>query len=293
VLITDMETGDMICPECGLVVGDRIVDPSAEWRDYGEGPSSSRVGKAEDPYFEDGLATKIAPPDKNSPNYGFWMQRTQESAKDRSLRQSFNDMADVADRLHLRGIILETARGVCKRVHEKSKMIGDYKGSMGIACLFIACKIEKNARTFPEICKASDYTVSQVRRAYKEVIKLLEFRDNEGISNETQLVERFGGYLDFTKESIKLTTGVVRHAMDSDAFPNKGLEIICGGALLLVGLASGHNVKLKDIVELTNQTRNAIYTAFKTLISRATEFFPDDYVPAKPWKELAKMVVYS
>jgi hypothetical protein len=32
VLIEDHRAGDMICSMCGLVVGDRIVDVSSEWR---------------------------------------------------------------------------------------------------------------------------------------------------------------------------------------------------------------------------------------------------------------------
>ena len=34
VLIEDHRAGDMICSMCGLVVGDRIVDVSSEWRTF-------------------------------------------------------------------------------------------------------------------------------------------------------------------------------------------------------------------------------------------------------------------
>ena len=34
VLIEDHRAGDMICSMCGLVVGDRIVDVSSDWRTF-------------------------------------------------------------------------------------------------------------------------------------------------------------------------------------------------------------------------------------------------------------------
>ena len=31
-LVEDNRAGDLICPECGLVVGDRVIDVGSEWR---------------------------------------------------------------------------------------------------------------------------------------------------------------------------------------------------------------------------------------------------------------------
>ena len=44
-LIEDYRAGDQICSECGLVVGDRVIDVGSEWRhDSGQvqGSASSR-----------------------------------------------------------------------------------------------------------------------------------------------------------------------------------------------------------------------------------------------------------
>ena len=49
-LVEDYRAGDMICPECGLVVGDRVVDVGSEWRTFSNesnGNDRSRVGGGE------------------------------------------------------------------------------------------------------------------------------------------------------------------------------------------------------------------------------------------------------
>lgn len=45
-LIEDYRAGDTICPDCGRVVGDRVIDVGQEWRTFAndEGKDRSRVG---------------------------------------------------------------------------------------------------------------------------------------------------------------------------------------------------------------------------------------------------------
>lgn len=55
VLIEDARAGDMICSECGLVVGERMIDVSSEWRTFADddtGKSVGRVGAAENLLFD-------------------------------------------------------------------------------------------------------------------------------------------------------------------------------------------------------------------------------------------------
>ena len=62
-LIEDHRAGDIICPECGLVVGDRLVDVGTEWRSFSNeksGTDPSRVGAPENPLLGSGdLSTSI------------------------------------------------------------------------------------------------------------------------------------------------------------------------------------------------------------------------------------------
>ena len=49
-LVEDYRAGDIICRECGLVVGDRVIDVTSEWRTFANDSDSkdrSRVGDAQ------------------------------------------------------------------------------------------------------------------------------------------------------------------------------------------------------------------------------------------------------
>lgn len=47
----EFSNGDLVCADCGLVLGDRIVDTRSEWRTFAndEGDDPSRVGSAANP----------------------------------------------------------------------------------------------------------------------------------------------------------------------------------------------------------------------------------------------------
>ncbi|XP_066907174.1 transcription initiation factor IIB-like [Halyomorpha halys] len=65
VLIEDYRAGDQICSECGLVVGDRVIDVGSEWRTFSNeknGVDPSRVGGPENPLLNGSdLSTMIGP----------------------------------------------------------------------------------------------------------------------------------------------------------------------------------------------------------------------------------------
>lgn len=64
-LIEDYRAGDQICSECGLVVGDRVIDVGSEWRTFSNeksGEDPSRVGGPENPLLNGSdLTTMIGP----------------------------------------------------------------------------------------------------------------------------------------------------------------------------------------------------------------------------------------
>ncbi|KRX44636.1 Patched domain-containing protein 3, partial [Trichinella murrelli] len=138
-LIEDHRAGDMICMECGLVVGDRIVDVSSEWRSFSSDTNSkdpSRVGSPENNLMSGGgLATSIA---------------GGGSDESRSLSNLQKRQADQANLLF-------------KQVQETKALKGKNNDAVASACLYIACRKDGVPRTFKEICAVSKLSKKESR----------------------------------------------------------------------------------------------------------------------------------
>ncbi|EYC39456.1 hypothetical protein Y032_0656g1234 [Ancylostoma ceylanicum] len=106
-LVEDHRAGDVICPECGLVVGDRLVDVGTEWRSFSNersGTDPSRVGAPENPLLSGGdLSTSIAvgfgasESDTSLAN----AQRKSMNNTDRQMTQAMSVIREMSERIHL------------------------------------------------------------------------------------------------------------------------------------------------------------------------------------------------
>ena len=124
-LIADMTSGNLVCSQCGLVVGDRLVDPGGEWRNFGDGTDNSRVGKAEDMMCDGGeLSTLIGPTPLGS--NGMKYLKSTSTPKERAFKAACKEIENAADRVNLSSSVVETAFNIYKEVTDKKTFTGQY-----------------------------------------------------------------------------------------------------------------------------------------------------------------------
>lgn len=123
-LIEDYRAGDMICSECGLVVGDRVIDVGSEWRTFSNeksGVDPSRVGGPENPLLSGGDLSTIIGPGTGSASFDAfgapkYQNRRTMSSSDRSLISAFKEISSMADRINLPKTIVDRANNLFKQV---------------------------------------------------------------------------------------------------------------------------------------------------------------------------------
>lgn len=123
-LIEDYRAGDMICSECGLVVGDRVIDVGSEWRTFSNeksGVDPSRVGGPENPLLSGGDLSTIIGPGTGAASFDAfgspkYQNRRTMSSSDRSLILAFKEISMMADRINLPKTIVDRANNLFKQV---------------------------------------------------------------------------------------------------------------------------------------------------------------------------------
>src|ERR687885_264603 len=127
-IITDSDSGELICSKCGQVISDRVQQEGPEWRNFDllspgqSNTSRSRVGMSTSLARHDmGLSTIIGRTDRDASGQKIdaamrstmdrlrtWDYRTQiHSATDRNLRNAFFKLDILKDRLGLSNSIVE------------------------------------------------------------------------------------------------------------------------------------------------------------------------------------------
>lgn len=130
-LVEDYRAGDMVCPDCGLVVGDRVVDVGSEWRTFSNDSNSNdrcRVGGAENPLLDGTDLSTMVGTDRASGSgldlqgYARYQNRSSITGSDRSLLNAFREIQTMASRINLPKTIIDRANMLFKQVHDQKSL---------------------------------------------------------------------------------------------------------------------------------------------------------------------------
>ncbi|XP_077986782.1 transcription initiation factor IIB-like [Glandiceps talaboti] len=282
-LIEDYHAGDMICSECGLVVGDRVIDVGSEWRTFSNDKAQkdpSRVGEAENTLLSgSNLSTIIGKPSgaggyNDDGSVKYHNKRTMNSS-DRALLTAFKEIAQMADRINLPKTIVDRTNTLFKQVHEQRTLRGRSNDAIAAACLYIACRQEGVPRTFKEICAISRVSKKEIGRCFKEILKALE--TSVDLITTGDFMSRFCSKLGLPTHVQRAATHIARKAVEMDLVPGRSPISVAAAAIYLASQASEERRSQKEIGDIAGVADVTIRQSYRLIFPKAIDLFPEDF----------------
>ncbi|KAK2179753.1 hypothetical protein NP493_474g04006 [Ridgeia piscesae] len=273
----------MICPDCGLVVGDRVIDVGSEWRTFSNEKSTkdaSRVGAAENPLLEGGDLSTMISMGTGSASFdndgkSIYRNRRQMNSSDRTLMMAFREINQMADRLNLPKMIADRGNMLFKQVHEGKSLKGRSNDAIASACLYIACRQEGVPRTFKEICAVSKVSKKDIGRVFKLILKTLE--TSVELITTGDFMSRFCSNLALPTVVQKAATHIAKKAVDMDLVPGRSPISVAAAAIYMASQASEDKKSQKEIGDIAGVAEVTIRQSYKLIYPRAETLFPEDY----------------
>uniref|UniRef100_A0A914UMF9 Transcription initiation factor IIB n=2 Tax=Plectus sambesii TaxID=2011161 RepID=A0A914UMF9_9BILA len=280
-LIEDHRAGDLVCPECGLVVGDRLLDVGTEWRSFSNersGSDPSRVGAPENPLLGGSdLSTSIAVGFGGSESdIGLAnAQRKSMNNTDRQMSQAFSVIREMSDRIHLSKSIQDMAAKIFKDVLDSKALKGRNNEAQAAACLYIACRKEGVPRTFKEICAVSRVSKKEIGRCFKLIIKSLETNLEQITSAD--FMSRFCANLGLPNQVQAAATRIAKKAVELDLVAGRSPISIAAAAIYMASQASADKKSAKEIGEIAGAAEVTVKQTYRLLYPKAAMLFPEDF----------------
>ncbi|CAL2044165.1 unnamed protein product [Caenorhabditis brenneri] len=280
-LIEDHRAGDLVCPACGLVVGDRLVDVGTEWRSFSNersGNDPSRVGAPENPLLSGGdLSTTIAVGfgGSDSDNSLANAQRKSMNNTDRQMTAAMSLIREMSERIHLPRNIQENASRIFKDVLDSRALRGKNNEAQAAACLYIACRKDGVPRTFKEICAVSRVSKKEIGRCFKIIIRNLETNLEQITSAD--FMSRFCGNLYLPNSIQAAATRIAKRAVDMDLVAGRTPISIAAAAIYMASQASSEKRSAKEIGDVAGAAEITVRQTYKLLYPKAAELFPEDF----------------
>ncbi|GMS83767.1 hypothetical protein PENTCL1PPCAC_5942, partial [Pristionchus entomophagus] len=280
-LIEDHRAGDVICPECGRVVGDRLVDVGTEWRSFSNersGTDPSRVGAPENPLMgASDLSTSIAvgfgssDGDQSLAN----AQRRSSNNSDRQMSQGMQHIREMSDRIHLTRTIQDRAALLFRQMLDGKTLRGKNIAAQAASCLYVACRQEGVPRTLKEIIAVAGCSPREVNKCVKLIIRSSE--NSFQLITSEDFMSRFCGNLDLPHQVQRAATHIARVAKERDLVAGRSPISIAAAAIYMASQASGTKKTAKEVGEITGAAEVTVKQTYRLLRPEAVHLFPENF----------------
>ncbi|MBI2137609.1 transcription initiation factor IIB [Candidatus Woesearchaeota archaeon] len=275
-LFWNKEKGEVICKDCGLVVEDKMVDFSQEWREFdSEGGDKRRRAGAPITYtqYDQGLGTEVGGKadlsrlGAKSRNKFFRLRKWQyriSTAIERNLKLALAELKRVASYLKLPKSVEEESARIYTLAVQRGLVRGRSMESVVAGALYAACRRHEVPRTLDELSEASGIEKKEIGRTYRFVTREL------GISilpsNPADYVPRFASALKISPEAQSKSIEILEKAQRQELTSGRGPTGIAAAALYVSALLHGEKRTQREVADVAGVTEVTIRNRYKELL---------------------------
>ncbi|MGI8834607.1 MAG: transcription initiation factor IIB, partial [Nitrososphaeraceae archaeon] len=195
-IITDPESGEQICSNCGLVLSmEKTNEVRPEWRTFNTGQSndnnrirtgmpaslarhdmglSTIIGRADRDYTGNRIATSIK---STIDRLRILDYRTQlYSSTDRSLKRAFSELDSLKDKLTLPDSVVEKTAYIYRKAQERGLVRGRTISATLAAAIYISCRQAGVGKTLKDIAQGTNVKPKALSHSYRMLLIELDIK---------------------------------------------------------------------------------------------------------------------
>lgn len=285
-IITDDVRGELVCEDCGCILGNRMIDTGAEWSafSHSENQEKSRVGSPMTELLHDrGLTTKIHW--KNADAQGrplsprkqetikrlrTWQQRLRISQTgERNLQLALSEINRMSSALGLPEQVSEMASVIYRAALEDNLVQGRSIEAVASSSLYIACRKEGIPRSLDEFDSVARVDRNEIARTYRRLVVEQEL-EMEPIDPK-QFVPRFCSELGMGPKVQRKAVEILADAAEEGLHSGKTPTGLAGAAIYLATLLSEHQLTQSEIAEVARVTEVTIRNRYQEQLAVVDE----------------------
>ncbi len=216
------------------------------------------------------------------------MNKVQDVKSEKQIVAVFNEIQSMAERIGLSRVVADTAKQLFKKAEDKRQkgvksLRGKKQDPIIAACIYIACKQQKVARTLHEISSLTKVPKKEIGRCYKllkgilytpeensDDININEIADS-GDSKINSYIERFGSQLGLPAHLRKNARTVAINANKAGTLGGKSPITLVAACLYFATHMLKDPKSSKDVAEVCGCTESTMKSAYRQLYDNREE----------------------
>jgi transcription initiation factor TFIIB len=286
-IITDTESGELVCSKCGQVISGKAQQEGPEWRNFdllssvdSNGSNRSRVGMSTSLARHDmGLSTIIGRTDRDASGQKIdaamrstmdrlriWDYRTQiHSATDRNLRNAFFKLDILKDRLGLSDSIVEKAAYIYRKAQERGLIRGRTISGVLAAAIYIACREMGISRTLKDIAAYSNVKFKEVAKSYR--LLCIELDLKVPIVDPMKYIAKVANKANLSEKTKRQAAEMIYKVTRREISTGKNPMGLAASVLYMSSIKTGENATQTNLSNAAGVSEVTLRATYKDLMS--------------------------
>lgn len=282
-IIQDMETGEIVCQECGYVQRTDTMDRGQEWRAFTlqDRRDKPRAGAPMNITIHDqGLSSSICYQNRDYTGKRInqelqiqfyrlrkWNRRAKiESSNQRNLAKALGLLNNLGNELNVPRSVTETAALVYRQTLSKGGTRGRTISNLVAASLYIGCRICEVSRSLTVISEAADISKKEAAKNYRYLHGLLD-QDIPSI-NTANIISMLVNKADCSGNVERLALKVLQAASDLKITSGKSPSGMAAASVYISCILMGEKVTQGTIATPARVTEVTIRNRYKELVNK-------------------------
>jgi transcription initiation factor TFIIB len=279
-LVTDRDSGEIVCSKCGLVIRDLMLDQKPEWRAFTpeEREAKARVGSPTSlKQFDKGLSTTFQPYKDIHGKYlpikkrhkmmrlRKWNLRARmHSSTERNLSQAMNELTRLTDKLHIPRDVAEHSALIYRKVLDQGLIRGRSIKSIAAASIYTACRLTRTPRSLKEIVEASTRSRKEISRCYRLLQRELNL--TMPVDDPAKYISKIASHVRLSQKTQNMAVKLLEEAKKIHADVGKSPAGIAAAALYIASIMNNEKNTQKDLASAAEVTEVTVRNRYKGLL---------------------------
>ena len=279
-LITDTNTGEIMCANCGYVITEKLEETGPEYslhsgEDY---LGKSRVGRKSTLAFNDmGLSTMIQQSDRDSTGKGLsgemkrtfyrlrmWDKNSKARPGQRNMQKAFTILEGLKSKLSLSEASVEKSAYIYRKALGKKIGRGRSIPVIISASIYAGCRFTNTPRTIQDISNATNIKRTTIHRMYRILVKELDLTIET--YNPIEFISRISSTLNVTEKTQRDATKILIKAESLMMTSGKNPMAVAATVVYLAAIANNQKITQTQVAnasEISSVTIRNLCRLFK------------------------------
>ena len=274
------EKGEMVCLDCGLVLEERIIDPSPEYRAYNQEQKNSRerIGSPLTNLRHDyGMSTEVTVSSKDAHGKALsqerinqlrkfkWLQKRENKSTARNLKKAIHEIKRITAELELPPAVAETAGMLYRKVLKADLVRGRSIKCMVAPTIYLAARKMNVPITIKDLEVASMENKKAIARSFRIIISELDIKPDP--FDPKKLISRLSSELKITPQTQQVALQLLLEVVKNKMHTGKTPMSIAGAAIYIACLQTGERRTQQMVAKAAKTTPVTLRNRVKELMT--------------------------